>query len=33
MAADADPDEVAARFEAAADAPLPPESLTGRRAG
>jgi predicted phosphodiesterase len=31
MAADADPDEVAAAFEAAADAPLPPESLTGRR--
>jgi predicted phosphodiesterase len=33
MAVDVDPDEVAARFEAAADAPLPPESLTGRRAG
>ena len=33
MAADVDPDEVAARFEAGADAPLPPESLTGRRAG
>jgi len=28
MAADVDADEVAARFEAAADAPLPPESLT-----
>ena len=35
MTAAVDPDEVAARFEAAADAPLPPESLTGhrRRAG
>ena len=31
MAAEVDPDEVAARFEAAAGAPLAPESLTARR--